>query len=74
MSLTLLLAFVCTTAAMDNCSVWQEGAWAGAAAETYCTVERDLATVRLLPNQHIRYECETVEADETAIATLEGAN
>lgn len=68
MPVTVLLAFVCTSAAMDNCSVWQEGLWTGRAAPIYCTVERDLATVKIPPGEFIRYECETLE-DETLTVT-----
>ena len=32
---------------MDNCTVWQEGAWQGAAAPVFCTVERDVAEAEL---------------------------
>lgn len=66
MSITVLLVYICTSAAMDNCSVWQEGSWTGAAAPVYCTVERDLAEIKVLPNQFIRYECETVETEQVA--------
>ena len=51
---------------MDNCSVWQEKRWTGAAAPVYCTAERDLAEASVLPNQFIRYECETVETEQVA--------
>ena len=64
MSITVLLVYICTSAAMDKCSIWQEGSWTGAAAPIYCTVERDLAEASVLPNQFIRYECETVETEQ----------
>ena len=64
MTVTVLLVYLCTSAALDNCSVWQEGSWTGAAAPVYCTVERDLAEASVLPNQFIRYECETVKTNE----------
>ncbi len=66
MTISVLLVYLCTSAAMDNCSVWQEGSWTGAAAPVYCTVERDLAEASVLPNQFIRYECETVETEQVA--------
>lgn len=66
MNITILLAYICTSAAMDSCSVWQEGRWTGAAAPIYCTVERDLAEASVLPNQFIRYECKTVETEQVA--------
>ena len=66
--ITILLAFVCTSAAMDNCSVWQEGKWIGPAAPVYCTAERDLAERRLLPGQFIRYECESISSEGIAHA------
>ena len=66
MNITILLAYICTSAAMDNCSVWQEKRWTGAAAPVYCTAERDLAEASVLPNQFIRYECETVETEQVA--------
>lgn len=61
MQITILLAFVCSSAAMDSCSVWEEGRWTGAAAPIYCTAERDVATIRSLPGDFTRYECETVD-------------
>lgn len=61
MTITILLAYVCSSAAMDNCAVWEEGRWTGAAAPVYCTAERDVAQIRTLPGQFIRYECETYE-------------
>jgi len=66
MTVTVLVVYLCTSAAMDNCSVWQEGSWTGAAAPIYCTVERDLAEASVLPNQFIRYECKTVETEQVA--------
>jgi len=64
MNITVLLAFICTSAAMDNCTFWQEGKWTGAAAPIYCTVERDLAEVSSSPDQFTRYECETITVPE----------
>lgn len=64
--ITVLLAFICTSAAMDNCTVWQEAKWIGPAAPVYCTAERDVAEASVLPNQFIRYECETVETEQVA--------
>lgn len=66
MTVTILVVYLCTSAAMDSCSVWQEGRWTGAAAPIYCTVERDLAEASVLPNQFIRYECKTVETEQVA--------
>jgi len=63
MTITLLLAYVCTSAAMNSCSVWEEGRWTGAAAAVYCTAERDVAQIRTLPGQFIRYECEGFETN-----------
>jgi len=68
MTITLLLAYVCISAAMDSCSVWEEGSWTGPAAPVYCTAERDVATARTLPNQFTRYECEDFEASAEAVA------
>lgn len=70
MTITLLLAYVCTTAAMDSCSVWEEGRWTGAAAPVYCTAERDVATIRTPHDQFIRYECESFETS-TEVAQQE---
>lgn len=64
MTITILLAYVCTSSAMNSCAVKEEGRWAGAAAAVYCTAERDLATARTLPGQFIRYECESFETNE----------
>lgn len=63
-TLTVLLAFVCTSAAMDSCTVWEEGRWVGRASPVYCTAERDVATLRTLPGQFIRYECESMDIDD----------
>lgn len=63
MTITILLAYVCTSVAMDSCSVWEEGRWTGSAAPVYCTAERDVATIRTLPGQFIRYECESFETN-----------
>lgn len=57
MKTVILMAYICSSPAMDNCTVWNEGEWAGAAAAVYCTVERDLAEASVLPGQFIRYEC-----------------
>lgn len=57
MNTVILMAYVCLSPAMDNCSVWNEGEWTGAAAAVYCTAERDLAEASVPPRQFIRYEC-----------------
>jgi hypothetical protein len=70
MTITLLLAYVCTTAAMDSCSVWEEGRWTGSAAPIYCTAERDVATIRSSPDQFTRYECESFETGTEVAAQV----
>lgn len=67
MSITILLAYICTSAAMDSCSVWEEKRWSGPAASVYCTAERDLAQATSLPNQFIRFECEDFETNEVVV-------
>ena len=66
--ITVLLAFICTSAAMDNCTVWQEGKWIGPAAPVYCTAERDVAERRVLPGRFVRYECESISSEGIAHA------
>ena len=71
---TILFAFVCTTAQMNDCQVWQEGAWTGAAAGVFCTVERDVAEAQLRAEPdgglamygtpYVRFECESHAAGE----------
>jgi hypothetical protein len=66
--ITVLLAFICTSAAMDNCTVWQEGKWIGPAAPVYCTAERDLAEASTPPGLFVRYECESISSEGLAHA------
>lgn len=71
---TILLVFVCATAQMDNCTAWQEGAWQGAAAPVFCTVERDVAEAQLRAEPDggaamygtpfVRFECESQPVGE----------
>lgn len=64
--ITVLLAFVCTSELMDNCTVWQEAKWIGPAAPVYCTAERDVAERRVLPGQFVRFECESISSEGLA--------
>ena len=70
----ILLVFVCATAQLDNCEVWQEGAWQGAAAPVFCSVERDVAEahlraepdggVAMYGTPFVRFECESQPVGE----------
>lgn len=65
--ISFLLAYICTTAAMDDCQVWAPASWEGPNAATECQAAKApaLALLRLeYRNLYARVECESRPAGE----------
>lgn len=65
--LSFLIAYLCTTAAMDDCQVWAPHSWIGPNAASECQAEQahELARLRLeYPNFYARVKCESGAAGE----------
>ncbi len=65
--ISYLLAYVCTTAAMDDCQVWAPASWEGPNAATQCQAAKapELARLRLeYRNFYARVECESQSTGE----------